>query len=723
MNKAIKWILIIVATIGILFGIILISLPFIIDPNDFKSQISTAVHEQTGRVLAIPGDITLQISPKLDVSFSLGEIQLASGKNFPDTSFASSKLAEINLAVWPLLTKKQLQISKITLSGVQLNLIRNIDGKTNWDDLAGGKKTSNAKTPGNEQDKKEKSAKKALPAIDIGAIHINDINVQYKDQQAKKTIALNNFNLSIGHLQENTPFPVSADFNFKLDDSKQPVLASIKTGFDLSFNLPNQHFNINDFSLDGLFEGKMFPSAKLEINLQADIDISIPEEKVTLHKLTIQQNDFTAETALSLTGFKTPAVKGTFKINEYSPRKHLTQLGITLPEFNNNEALTRLSADFGFSLNSNQLEVKNLQIQFDDTMVKADASVKNLQQPAYVLDLRIDQLDLDRYGIKKDKKDNKAPAVKKNGSKQAQEKQPVTIPVHLLRGLTFNSDITIKTLKAAKLTLTEVTVKAGGKDGLIQLQPLSAQLYEGNLKVTGQIDARPDIPEMKLKKSLQGVQLGPLFVDMVGKEELSGRADINADIVTKGIDNAELTRNSNGKLTLSLSDGKIAKLQILQTIRLAKSLLSKETLTSNATSQPTGFALLTASGTLTNGVFRNDDLVAASDLMKVTGKGKVDLVQNYIDYLLTVNLTDRIERKEETGLVALGNTPIPYRIKGNLNELHQSAALEDLVKTKAKEVLLDTLEKQFGGDKDENEKSETDANSLIKQGLKGLFGN
>jgi len=228
---------------------------------------------------------------------------------------------------------------------------------------------------------------------------------------------------------------------------------------------------------------------------------------------------------------------------------------------------------------------------------------------------------------------------------------------------------------------------------------------------------------MNLKKNLQGVQLGPLFIDLVGKEELSGRADIRVDVVTRGIDKAGLTRNANGNVNLSLSDGKIAKLQILQTIRLAKALLSKEPLTANASSQPTGFATLTASGTLTNGVFINNDLQAASDLMKVTGKGKVDLVQEQIDYLLTINLIDRIERKQDTGLVDLGNTPIPYRIKGSFTDLQQSAALENLAKSKAKEFLLDTLEKEFGSGKDGQEKSDSDINSLINKGLKGLFGN
>ncbi len=721
MNKTIKWLLICIAGAGILFGVVIVSLPFIIDPNDYKDQISKVVHKQTGRVLSIPGDIKLQVSPKLDVSFSLGKIQLASSDAFPDTSFLSSELAEIKLAIWPLIKERRLQVNTIALRGVQLNLIRNSEGKTNWGDLTGDKAKNNDTSPPSSGKNPDTSPKSDLPEMDIGGISIKDINVQYLDQQAKRSIALHNFNLSIGHLQEDSPFPVKADFDFRLDDNKQSLAATIKTTCDLTIDLSKQHFNIAGLSLNGLFQGEMFPASKLEISLMADAEISIPDEKVSIHKLVVQQGDLKAETTLSMANFKSPAVQGRLAIAEYSPQKHLAQLGIALPKFTSQNVLDRLSVSLNFSLNNDQLEVKKLFIQLDDTKITAEASVANLQQPSYALNLHIDRFDLDRYAIEKN---SISSSTRQEVPQKNPGKQQIAVPVQLLRGLTFNTDIKIDTLKAAKLTLTDINVKADGKDGLINLRPFSAQLYDGNLTITGQIDARPDIPQMRLNKRLQGVQLGPLFVDMLGKEEFSGRADINVDVVTRGIDKAALTRNANGKLKLSLSDGKIAKLQILQTIRLAKSLISKEAITSNATSQPTGFATLTASGILTNGVFINNDLQAASDLMKVTGKGKVDFTKEHIDYLLTINLIDRIEREKNTGLVDMGNTPIPYRIKGNFTELQQSAAIEEMVKTKAKELLFDTLDKHFGDGKEREEKSKSDdINSLINKGLKGLFGN
>lgn len=722
MNIILKWILIgIVGLVG-LFVVALITLPFLINPNDYKDQISSIVQKQTGRVLSIPGDITLQVSPKLDVAFSLGEIQLLSSKDFPDVPFASSKLAEIRFALWPLLSKKRLQINSINLSGVQLNLIRTLNGKTNWGDLDGTKPTEAGQTVESGERSMEKPLKKDLPNIDIGSVNIRDIDVQYRDRQTQKTISVNNFNLNIGHLREDVSFPVAADFKFNLNAKQQTLSGAIQAQLGLTFNLSEQRFNIRGLKLNGLFQGPMVPSSKLEMTLIGDIEMNGLDEKILVKTLSIRQGDLVAETVFSVTGFKTPTIEGTLALARFSPGKYLSQLGFPLPEFSDPQVLNRLSASLGFSLNGDQLDLKEMQIQIDDTTVRANALVRNLQKPAYAVDLQVDHLDLDRYLVKKAEK--KAPVIaKKEKHQELSDKQAALPVVHLLKELTFQANVTIDSLKAAKLRMSDIVLKADGKDGLVHLQPFAAKLYDGNITVTGEIDTRQDVPQMRLKKILQNVQLGPMFIDTTGREELSGKADMEVVVVTSGINKSTLVRNANGTLQLSLANGRIARLQILQTIRLAKALLDNKASVDNAPSQPTGFASLTANGILKNGVLRSDDLAAESDLMKVTGKGSIDLVKEQVDYLLTIYLTDRIEREEETGLVNLGNTPIPYRIKGNFTELQQSAAMEELVKSKAKELLLDTLEKQFGTGADDKEKPATDAGTLLNEGLKSLFGN
>lgn len=727
MAKAIKWILILGAGFACLLVIAIISLPFIVNPNDYKGQISSMMERKTGRAITIPGDITLQVSPKLDIIFSLGEVNISAGKGFADTHFLTSKLAEVEFALWPLLIKQQLQVGNIDLQGVQLNLIRRQDGTSNWADLVGLKGAGVAAPPGQPPVEQPLNKQKPLLAgLEIGGINISDINVEFDDQRAGKIMSLNNFSLSVGHIRPGSQFPVSTDFEFLLDGNKQkqPVSGAVKTDFNLIFNPDKQQFIIAGLTLGGLFSGEMLPESELAVTVFADAEINLGAEEIIVQNLRVQHGDFRAETALFLTGFKQPLVKGTLRVFAYSLKKHLAQLGISLPEFSDPRVLERFSASLGFTFQSEQLQVKNIQIQLDDTVIMASGSVSDFKQPVYVLEVHMDKLDLDRYSLKRKETGlEPEPVVAKAETGQQVSADHPLIPVQLLKGLRFNADLNIDSLTAAKLNLSAIKLRVDGRDGLVTVKPFSANLYDGSIIAAGKIDVRPALPLMSVDKKLKGVQLGPMFADMTGKKEITGRANIDINLKTKGINPNELTKNANGTVKLSLEDGIIKRLEILETIRTAKAFMEQKPVSRAAESQPTGFATLTASGMLVNGVFKNDDLEAASELMKVTGKGQVDFVQEQIDYLLTIRLTDRIERGEATGLVELGKMAIPYRIRGSFTDIQQSAALEELFKDRAKELLMGTIQKKLDPGTDGKEEPALDTDALINRGLQGLFGN
>ena len=56
----------------------LISLPFIIDPNDYKQEISDQVEQFSGRKLTLEGDIGLSVFPW--IALELGPLSLSNAK-------------------------------------------------------------------------------------------------------------------------------------------------------------------------------------------------------------------------------------------------------------------------------------------------------------------------------------------------------------------------------------------------------------------------------------------------------------------------------------------------------------------------------------------------------------------------------------------------------------------------------------------------------------------
>jgi len=737
MPKAVKWIIGIFAVLAGLLIIIAFSLPRLIDPNDYKGTIARKVQEQTGRELSIPGDIKLDVSLlDLQTMFSLGDVKLSSSPDFPDTEFFSSRQVQIGLALWPLISKKELRVSNIHLEGVNVNLVRNEDGSSNWDDLTG---KPEAEPPAREPEARPpvKGEGTSLAGLDIGGVLIKDINVSLEDRQAGRTVRLSDFNLDAGHIRKDAAFPLAADFALLLDDGKgKPLSARIDAETGLTLNLERQHFLVDGLTVDGVLQGGALPVPELPFTLAADLDLDLGGQKIEVKKLVFSQEDLRLDAALRVDGLAAPNVSGTVNIAPFSPRARAESLGFALP-FEDPRSLTSMTAGIDFTLDPSKLTLSRLLLNLDQSTVEGTAAVTGLAgKPAYELAVHVDQIDLDSYKMKKAAEtagQSTPPPAAPAAAPAAAATEPQLIPVEMLRGLNFTADIRIDTLRAAKMNLADIALKASGRDGLVKLEPLSAGLYGGTINVSADLDSRPAVPTVRVAKNLQGVQLGPMLRDMTGKEEIKGRADITADITTRGLTRQELTRNANGTMNLALADGEIAKLKIIDTIRTARTLIGSKDIGAvlqqqaapQTSGRPTSFAALTGSGVITNGVFHNNDLVAESELMKATGKGTVDLVNERIDYLLTIYLAKAIDRDQETGLVDLADTPIPYRVKGTFDNIEQTAVLEEIVKTGAKKALLRELEKQLGGDKPEEgaKKEPTDpARDLINRGLKGIFG-
>lgn len=723
MKKFIKWIIGILIIVIITIILIPIILPLFVDPNDYKDKITQKVLDQTGRTMTIPGDIQLDFSLiGLNTVFQLGEVNLSASKDFPDTDFFSSDKVEINLALWPLIKNKELVVNKIGLEGVNLNLVKDQSGKSNWEDL---QQKGSQPAPSHEKQTRDKAGQ-GLSGIDIGAIQAKDINLTYTDKQVGNMVKFSIVNLDTGNIRQGRSFPFTADFAFYMENPGQkPLSAKIKTSSNFTFS--PQSLSIEGFKLDGLIESAFSPNP---LNIAVEADIALEKQKIDVKRLVVRQGEAQLETTLTISDLTNPEIAGSVTIPSFSPRTQAGLFGLELP-LDDPHSLTDVSLMLDFAGNQQEFDISKMKIKLDESTLDGKATVKNLTHPSYDITLHIDQLDLDKYTVKKTDQETKPTT-----SPEAQEKETTEqaiIPSEKLREISFNAQMTIGMLKAAKLKTTNIQLTASGKDGLIQLDPFAADLYDGKITGFAEIDARQDMPGITVKEKLHGVQLGPMFIDMTGKEEISGRADIQANITSRGSTQKELKQNANGNVDISLADGRIAKLKIIDTIRLAQKMLGskkekQETSVPQLVGQgkPTEFANLKATGKITNGVFKNNDLIAESELMRVNGEGTVDLVNEQIDYLLTVYLAEKIERDEKTGLVDLEETPIPYRIKGSFDKISQSAALEELVKTEVKKALFKELDKQLnsGDSKDANkEESSGKTDELLKKGLKSLFGN
>ena len=102
-----------------------------LDLNNYKELIASKTKEATGRDLVISGDIKNSWWP---LGLSLGQTTFGNAPGFGDAPMATVDEVSISVAVLPLL-KSKVEASKLILHGLKMNLHKNAQGVTNWDDL------------------------------------------------------------------------------------------------------------------------------------------------------------------------------------------------------------------------------------------------------------------------------------------------------------------------------------------------------------------------------------------------------------------------------------------------------------------------------------------------------------------------------------------------------------------------------------------------------------
>ncbi len=239
---------------------VLVFLIYTFDANKYKEQIVSAVKKQTGRDLAIDGDLKLSVFP--DIAIELGKTSLSNAKGFSDKNFADIGSGEISVKVMPLL-KKQVKLDEIRLQDLKLNLQRKADGTTNWDDLV--KKDDEA-----EDDKKPNEVvQEMLDNLSIAGISLQNAHIHWRDAQAGQDITLSPVNLKTGVFKPNSPLPVELALTMK---QKQPAMTIVTKGeTTITLGKDKQSFRLAKLNLDTTITGEPVANGRLHAVLQGDV--------------------------------------------------------------------------------------------------------------------------------------------------------------------------------------------------------------------------------------------------------------------------------------------------------------------------------------------------------------------------------------------------------------------------------------------------------------------
>ena len=583
--KFIKYLLIALAVIVIVFIAGAVVLVATVDPNDHKEEIVAAVKDATGRDLTLAGDIGFSFFPRLGVK--LGEAELSNAAGFGDQPFASIEHVGVSVDLLSLLRAK-IQADTIDLRGLRVNLQKSKNGKTNWDDLSGDASASTSSSAGEG----------SSLGLEVAGIRITDSQIVYDDQQAGNKITLSPIELKTGSIGSGKPSSISAELG--MAQTNPNMTADITLDSKAKLNLETEIYQLSDLVLAVVAKGEDLPNGRVDLNVATNVDANLKKESLKLAPVTIEVAGLKLEGDMSVLSFSKPKIS--------------------------------------FALHSDEVDL-------DKILPASETSVDETQAATSANDDKIE------------------------------------LPTDTLRSLNIDGSLNVGTFKASGLTMTELSATVLGKGGVINLNPLTMNLYQGSYTGSAGLNVSGATPKYTASSDLKNLAIEGLLADLSekGKSVIRGKSELSFKVTTSGERVSTLKKRLNGNASFKAADG------ALQSEKLARNVEKVVAFLKGREPKPAGeelvFDSFAGTAVIKDGVAHNNDLKLITPLIYANGKGAIDIGASELDYVLAVGLS------EEPGKAA-----IPITIKGSFEDPKFGIDFKAALKEKQKEVIEEKKE-------------------------------
>jgi AsmA protein len=681
--KILKYTAIAVGSLLVLTVLAVVALWMYFDPNDYKGEVQRTVREQTGRELLLPGKISLSLFP--DIALEFGPAMLGNAAGFGADPMLQLERVRLGVKLRPLFSKR-VEVSSAEIIRPVIRLQVDKGGHDNWSDISEHMKQS-------PQAPAEKAGSPLN--VQIASLKIEDGSLSYTDARTPGTTSLAKLNLTTGELADSRP--VKLDLGFVYTQA-QSLSADVQLHSTLTADLGNEHYRLDAPLIEVLARGSGFPQEGLPVTLRSpSLDVDLKQQ--TLDWPGLQADIAGAKLTAGLKGSRIvdePQLSGTLALAELSPREWLPKFGITPPVTADAAVLKRFALRSAFAGSGKSVQFSNLEADLDDSKLTGSAAITDLDSMAMQFDLQVNRLNADRYLAP-------APPAAKPAAGAKPASPPVAIPVDMLRALNMRGSLRVAQAVFAGVQFSGLRVGVDAARGRVHLAPLEAGLYGGQYKGDISLDAS-GLPRVSFNDQITGVDFAPLARDWLETNKVSGRGNLSVKADASGKDSDAMLRTLNGSLALKVDNGALEGKDILYEIRRARALLKKEPLPERTGPERTAFSQLAATGTIADGVVTSNDLLAATQVMRVNGKGSVNLVASQIDYRLDVAVLKAAEgRTLPPDLADTAGLVVPVRVTGSLGDPSIRPDLEAMVKAavqqkvdEKKKELEDKLRDQLG---------------------------
>ncbi|MBU2677568.1 MAG: AsmA family protein [Gammaproteobacteria bacterium] len=679
MGRLTKILALLLAAFVAIFALAAVAFFLFFDANDFRDEVATAVKDRTGRDLVIEGDVSLTFFPWLAID--VGHTTLGNAPGFGDKPFAEFDRAKLSVRLLPLLLRQEIGINAAELEALKLSLEVNRGGIGNWEDLFS-----------RDDAAKEKDDSGEGRAIAVAGVDVDNATISYDDRKSGDSYRLREVRLRLGRISdEGQPVPASGSFLFEVQPGD--ISGNLDVETVLSFDLGKSLVTFDGFSAAGVVEGIANSPTRLQVETDG-IEIKTDEQRATVQPLamTVLGIDIKADVEpFSYAGAIEPVA--VIKTDAFSPRSVMTLLDIEAPETADPVALSRVIIDAKAAFKENAVDMTGVTIKLDDTTFKGTLAVPRQSTGSYRFNLDADQIDLNRY----------MEPVEAGARGGAGASTPVEIPSDLIRPLNARGNLRVSTALLGGMTFENVVLGLNTANGRMRIHPVTAGLFGGSYSGDVNIDVAGKTPVIAVDEKVQNVNLADLAQGMFGKKNITGTISGGFKLTGRGNDMAAVQRSLGGNMSFQLNDGTYEGTDIWYELRRARALLKGGEAPTPQLPARTRFSSVRATGVVTNGVMRNDDLMAELPFMQMSGRGDVDLAAATVNYSLTARVLERpesLQNMTEAELKDFTRAVIPLKITGPITspsvKPDVQALLRKRVEDEIKERVVDRL---LGGGK------------------------
>lgn len=637
-----KKVFIALAAFVVVILIAAIVVPFLIPAETYKGRIIEAARDATGRELSLNGDISFSVLPRLQLQAQ--DVAFANAPWAAEPQMAALDELVLELQIWPLLSGA-VKIDSFVLVRPVINLEIDKDGRANWDF-----ETAEAAAPPSETVAGREAAEapaptgaSSLPEISLGDVRLEDGLVTYRDARSGQVVELSDIQMKLS-----------------LPDLDSPVRAD----GSLVWNEEKLDLELETEKLRGLMAGQTTPVS-----------------------LALRSNPVTLDYAGSVTKAATPKIDGDLDLNVPSVRGLAAWTGSPLEA--PGEGLGPLKIQGKIDATDKVFRFSQASIALDEMNATGDLTTDISGRVPYLKGrLDVDRIDLNTYLPAPEEEPGGATGAAATGGQAGApadaagpgEWSDEPLDLQALKAANVDFALSVGAIKVREIEVGRSALAVTLKDGLLNLDLSELNLYDGSGKGKVTVDARGAVPAVSESFALEGIQAQPFLSDAAGFDRLSGTGRLDLSVTAKGRSQKEMIGALNGKGGIKFVDGAISGINLAAMARNVQSAFLKA---GTPEAQKTDFAELSGTFTITNGTLRNDDLILLNPLLRLAGRGTVDLPARTVNYRLEPKVVATL--KGQGGDVGAKGLTVPVIVEGPWHDLSYRPDLAGLVKDVAKD--------------------------------------